>query len=229
MIRAVIFDVYETLITHYHGKSALYFSPQMAAEAGVSLSCFQEVWRGREIERTVGKVSLEETLQEILEKNTSDSTNEVAVKVAQMTEKRIATAECCFQNLHPEILPMFEGLKTRGIKIGLISNCFSEEARVIKDSVLASYCDVICLSYDLGMRKPEAQIYAECVRRLGVSPEECLYVGDGGSSELEAAEAFGMKALQAMWYLKNREDGVMRKKEAFENLLSPLEVVNRTE
>ena len=42
----------------------------------------------------------------------------------------------CFNHLHPGILPMLSGLKARGIRIGLITNCFSEEAKLIRESEL---------------------------------------------------------------------------------------------
>lgn len=227
MIRGVIFDMYETLITHYHGNSPLYFSPQMAAEAGVPLLRFQEIWRGKECERTIGKMTLEETLTQILKENISAEKEEIDRKVVKLTAKRIATATGCFRNLHPEILPMLEELKKRNIKIGLISNCFSEEAKVIRESVLAPCFDVMCLSYELGMRKPEPEIYEECIKRLGVKAEECLYVGDGGSSELEAAREFGMTALQAVWYLSSREDWPSKRKEEFEQVKRPMDVLRR--
>ena len=120
---------------------------------------------------------------------------------------------------------MLEELKRHDIKIGLISNCFSEEAYVIGKSCLAPYFDAMCLSYELGMRKPDAEIYAECVKRLGVKSEECLYVGDGGSSELEAAQAFGMKAMQASWYLKQREDWPVKRKDEFMQASEPIDVL----
>ncbi len=225
MIRAVIFDMYETLITHYHGKGPLYFSPQMAEQAEVPLARFQEIWRGKEHERTVGKLSLEETLALILRENNVFSED----KVKQMAAKRVETAESCFENLHAGIIPMLEQLRMQGIRIGLISNCFSEEANVIRESCLAPYFDAMCLSYELGMCKPEPEIYAECVRRLGVKTEECLYVGDGGSSELEAAKAFGMKAVQATWYLRRREDWPAKRKDDFEELVTPMDVIGMTE
>ena len=43
MIKAVIFDMYETLITHY--GCPLYFGRQMAADAGISEEKFQALWR----------------------------------------------------------------------------------------------------------------------------------------------------------------------------------------
>ncbi len=38
-----------------------------------------------------------------------------------------------------------------------------------------------------GMKKPDACIYEEALRRFGISPDECVFAGDGGSRELEGA------------------------------------------
>lgn len=89
---------------------------------------------------------------------------------------------------------MLSELKDKGILIGLISNCFSEEADVIRRSELFSYFDAVYLSYEQGLQKPDEEIYRRCMDRLGVKQEECLYIGDGGSNELEAARKLGMKA-----------------------------------
>ena len=67
MTRAVIFDMFETLITHYH--SPLYFGTQMAADAGIPEDKFQALWRSTEHERTIGKLTLEEALEIILREN----------------------------------------------------------------------------------------------------------------------------------------------------------------
>ena len=45
------------------------------------------------------------------------------------------------------------------------------------------------------MKKPEAPIYEEALRRLGVSAAEAVFVGDGGSNELSGASAVGMEAV----------------------------------
>lgn len=46
VIKAVIFDMYETLITLF--DSPLYFGTQMAADAGISEEKFQKIWRTEE-------------------------------------------------------------------------------------------------------------------------------------------------------------------------------------
>ena len=50
--------------------------------------------------------------------------------------------------------------------------------------------------------KPAPAIFRQCAQMLDVKPEDCLYVGDGGSQELTAARALGMRAVQAAWYLQ---------------------------
>ena len=55
MIKAVIFDMYETLITHY--DTPLYFTPQMAADANIPAEEFRALWVLSETERTIGILS----------------------------------------------------------------------------------------------------------------------------------------------------------------------------
>ena len=212
LIKAVIFDMYETLITHY--ECPLYFSAEMAADAGIPEEKFRKSWRATETERTIGNLSLEEILERILRENNSYSEE----KLKYIAAKRIYTKEETFRHLHKEIIPLLMSLKEENIQIGLISNCFSEEAKVIKKSILYPYFDVPLLSYDEGLQKPDAAIFERCLERLQVFPQECLYVGDGGSFELEAAEKMGMKAVQAVWYVAQR-------KAEFQQTESPLELL----
>lgn len=223
MIRAVIFDMFETLITHY--SSSLYFGAQMAKDAGIAEAKFQALWHPTEYDRSVGKVKLEEVLEMILRKNQCYSES----LVREIAGKRIAAKEECFRHLHEEIIPMLAALKEKGYLVGLISNCFSEEADVIRKSVLFPYFDAVYLSYEQGVQKPDAEIYQRCMKELAVKPEECVYVGDGGSSELEAARVLGMNAVQAVWYLK---DGTMQptgRKKDFPQMEKPLDVLQLLE
>lgn len=220
MRKAVIFDMYETLVTFY-GRP-FYSSAQMAIDAGIPQDRFQQEWQATENDRTVGKMSLESALKAILVDNHCYSQE----RMAQIVQKRVAPKEDCFHHLHPEILPLLSNLREKGIKIGLISNCFSEEASHIRKSLLFPYFDAVCLSYEEGVQKPSAEIYKRCLCRLGLSASECLYVGDGGSQELEAARELGMKAVQAVWYLKDEETKPSRRKEGFDQIETPLELLH---
>lgn len=219
MTRAVIFDMFETLITHYN--SPLYFGAQMAADAGIPEDKFQALWRPTEYERTIGKLRFEEVVEIILNENNCYSDN----ILKKIVEKRIATKEECFRHLHSEIIPMLSALKKNGVLVGLISNCFSEEAEVIRRSDLFPYFDAIYLSYEQGIQKPEEEIFQRCLKGFSVKAEECIYVGDGGSEELETARKLGMEALQAAWYLKEGTTQPSKRKHDFIQMEKPLEVM----
>lgn len=219
MIRAVIFDMFETLITHYN--CPLYFGTQMAEDAGIPEDKFQSLWHPTEHDQTVGKLTLEEVLEMILRENHCYS--EALLK--QIVRKRIAVKEECFRHLHSEIIPMLSTLKNRGFLVGLISNCFSEEAEVIRRSELLPYFDAIYLSYEQGIQKPDEEIFQRCMDGFSVKAEECIYVEDGGSNELETARKLGMKAVQAAWYLKEGTTQPSKRKHDFLQIEKPLDVV----
>ena len=184
MVKAVIFDMFETLVTHYNRP--LYFGEQIAADIGISNEEFQTIWHPSGEKRTIGIQTLEDVLEEILRKHNLYSED----LLRRIVEKRIATKQACFEKLNPEIIPMLEAIRRSNRKIALISNCFSEEAVVIRQSKLAGYFDSMLLSFEQGMKKPDAEIFEKCVKELDVTPKECLYIGDGGSSELEATRGW---------------------------------------
>lgn len=223
MTRAVIFDMFETLITHY--QSPLYFGTQMAEDAGISEDKFQSLWRPTEYERTIGKLTFEQVLEMILRENNCYS--ETILK--RIIEKRIEAKEECFRHLHSEIIPMLTTLKNSGFLVGLISNCFSEEAYVIRRSELFPCFDAIYLSYEQGISKPDENIFQRCMDDLSVTAEECIYVGDGGSNELETARKLGMKAVQAAWYLKEGTTQPSKRKYDFIQIEKPFDIINYIE
>lgn len=226
MIKAVIFDMYETLITHF--ESPLYFCAQMSLDAGIAEHRFRALWEPTEYDRTTGKLTFEAALETVLRESGCYSEE----LFHSMVQKRIQTKEECFNHLHEEIVSLLRGLKENGTLIGLISNCFSEEAAVIRRSVLFPYFDAVCLSYEQGVKKPDVQIYENCLEKLSVCAneklraKECLYVGDGGSSELETAEKIGMRVVQAVWYLRDGVGQPTGRKAGFLQLETPMQVLD---
>lgn len=218
-IKAVIFDMYETLITHY--ESPLYFSEEMAEDAGLPVEKFMPPWRETVHDRWTGKITLEEIITKILKDNDVYS-EEVVNKIVS---RRIEVKEEGFKHLHKDIIPMLEALKKKGLKTGLISNCFDEEAMVIRRSVLFPYFDFACLSFEQGYEKPDPEIYKICMGNLDVKPEECLYIGDGGSSELERARDLGMHPLQAAWYLREEIPYQSKRNPEFIQVEKPMDVL----
>ena len=114
---------------------------------------------------------------------------------------------------------------TFNITLGLITNCYSEEMEVIKKSVLYDFFDSVCMSCEMGIKKPDVEIFKKSMRDLMVEANECLYIGDGGTFELETAQTLGMYPLQATWYLKDGVNQPTKRKKDFLQAESPLEVM----
>lgn len=220
MIRAVFFDMYETLVTLMTGPRC--FSGQMAAIARADVAGFRSAWRRTEGARMLGMMTFETAVQAALTECGAWS-EEV---YAEIIRQRTASREICPERLHPRILTMLEALRQRGLRIGLITNCQSEEALAIRGSVLWPCFDAPVMSCEAGVMKPDPAIFRLCTDALGVRPEECLYVGDGGSQELTAARALGMRALQATWYMHGDPDQPVWPMADFPQAADPMEVLD---
>jgi len=86
-------------------------------------------------------------------------------------------------------------LKNQGMKLGLLSNADFSEIEGWKESPLAHFFDSTVFSCEAGFVKPEPQIYQISLQQLALSPRDCVFVGDGGSYELEGAKSLGMTAV----------------------------------
>ena len=121
-------------------------------------------------------------------------------KLAYVLNRRIAAKATCFEHIDPEVLDMLDAIKKLGLRTAIVSNCSSEEVKVIRESELYRYFDEVVLSYEVHMKKPDCTVYEEAARRLGVVIKDCIFVGDGGSNELQGARNAGMNAIQAKWF-----------------------------
>ena len=95
----------------------------------------------------------------------------------------------------PEAARLFRRARKSGIRIGLISNADVTDRKYRSFSALARYFDDAVFSCDVGMMKPDPRIYRLAMKRPDVSAGESVFIGDGGSGELEGAKAAGMKTV----------------------------------
>lgn len=193
--KAVIFDLFETLITEWGHKK--YTKNEMCADLGIERKNFDIYWDEKEQERYMGKINFEDSILYVC-KNCGKYVDNLML--SSIVDKRIKTKSACFEYVIPDIFQLLRNLKAMGLRTAIISNCSSEEVKALKESEIYQYFDEVILSYEVHMKKPDTCIYEEVAKRLGVTLIECVFVGDGGSNELMGAKAVGMKAIQAKWY-----------------------------
>ncbi len=88
-------------------------------------------------------------------------------------------------------------LRSRGIRVAVLSNSwgsapFDPYARF----QLGEHYDVVVISDQVGLRKPDPEIFALTLTRLKLSGEQCVYVDDV-ARYLPAARALGMATIHA--------------------------------
>ena len=82
--------------------------------------------------------------------------------------------------------------RASGIHTGLVSNSWST-SHYDRD-MLAELFDAAVISAEVGLHKPQPEIYALASQRLGVEPEQCVFVDDLREN-CAGAEAVGMTAI----------------------------------
>ena len=82
--------------------------------------------------------------------------------------------------------------RASGVHTGLVSNSWST-SHYDRD-MLAQLFDAAVISAEVGMHKPQPEIYLLASQRVGVEPERCVFVDDLREN-CEGAEAVGMTAI----------------------------------
>jgi HAD superfamily hydrolase (TIGR01662 family) len=93
----------------------------------------------------------------------------------------------------PDVKATVIELHRRGYLLGIIANTITETEIPdwLVEEELADYFKVVVLSSKVGYRKPGPEIYWEAARRIGVEPEQCVYVGDNPVRDVEGARRAG--------------------------------------
>jgi epoxide hydrolase-like predicted phosphatase len=102
--------------------------------------------------------------------------------------------ESLFQGMKPldVMITAVRDLRRGRLKTGLVSNSWST-AHYDRE-LLAQLFDAVLISGELGMHKPEPEIYRLAAERVGAGPKACLFVDDLREN-CEGAEAVGMTAI----------------------------------
>lgn len=198
-IDAVVFDLFETLITEFDPDWQP--GPSPASRLGIPDAIWIQVWRSRKIERMTSGLRYRDVLRE----GCTVAGIVIDTKITEIIEalhaERLATKAKPTIAADARICDMLAQLRASGLKLGVLSNCAIEEVAAWGDSPLAPFFDDVVFSYRVGYAKPDPKIYQQSCEGLDVAPENVIFVGDGGSDELFGARDAGMITYRARWFL----------------------------
>jgi putative hydrolase of the HAD superfamily len=184
--RAVIFDLWQTLVPWPHDAAESYYR-WMADAYGAPYERFHEAWTSSFSERATGPIE--------------DNLRSVATALAvepdfdRVLEWRLAWTRRSLVP-RPDAVPTLEALRADGHELGLITVCSQEVADLWDETPFAGIFDSTIFSSSVGLSKPDPRIYKLACEQLGVEPADCLFVGDGANDELSGAERMGISAVQ---------------------------------
>jgi len=106
--------------------------------------------------------------------------------------------------VYPDVLPTFEALRARGLRLGLISNWDVRLDAILKGLGLDEWLDHVVISHQVGVEKPHPAIFRRALALCGLKPGQALHVGDSYAEDVVGARAIGMRAV---WLCRDGEAG----------------------
>jgi len=94
----------------------------------------------------------------------------------------------------PDVLPALRALKRRGFRLAVISNWDQRLRPLLCRLRLLNFFDVVVVSGEVGFTKPSPAIFEIAARRLRLSPNEILHVGDEPGSDWRGAREAGFRS-----------------------------------
>ena len=118
------------------------------------------------------------------------------------------------RNLRPRVKEMLEGLRSLGLKLGVISNTAAlyQVFDTLEEYGIRAYFSDVTLSSVTGFRKPCGDIFTVSLRQMRSMPSECVYVGDTVSRDVIGSKRAGFAAaIQIGSHLTKEKDASIRR------------------
>ena len=158
---------------------------RLGAASGIDAGLFADAWRRHRRPYDLGEVTAA-AYWRLVAGRSCDS---------ELLERLIAEDAECWATPNEPVVGWLETLKAAGLRLALLSNVPRELwARLVDGLRWLELCEVVTLSYELELAKPDSAIYRNCLDRLGLAPHQALFVDDHPDN-VEAAETIGLQAV----------------------------------
>jgi putative hydrolase of the HAD superfamily len=89
--------------------------------------------------------------------------------------------------------------RASGLRLALLCNTGRTPGKVLREILgtleMKPFFDVLCFSDEIRLRKPATEFFTRALQRLGVRPDEAVHVGDMPDTDLKGAKAAGMRTI----------------------------------
>jgi len=194
-LRAVVFD-YGMVLTDKQGEEA---HAALVRITGLPLEQFESFYWADRHAYDEGKLTGLQFWQKLID-NAGLKLPPETVRELNQLDARMWTTQ------NPAMLAWQLELKQRGFLTAILSNMGDNVLEnMMREFDWLPRFDVLVWSFQLRMAKPDPAIYRYVLDKLGVLPEEALFIDDK-LVNIQAAQALGMQAIQFSDVAKLRED-----------------------
>ncbi|MBI3051891.1 TIGR02253 family HAD-type hydrolase [Candidatus Woesearchaeota archaeon] len=196
MVKAVIFDLDNTLIDFMKIKKASIDAAVAAMiSAGLNISKEEATKVLFELYDQYG-IEYQEIFQKFLE------------KVQKRIDYRILSAGIvAYRKLqsgllepYPSVIPTLVRLKEKGLKLAILSDAPRLKAWIrLHEMRIADFFDVVVTFDDTNEYKPSPVPFSRVLKELGLSPSECLMIGDSQKRDIQGARQAGITTVFAKY------------------------------
>ena len=95
--------------------------------------------------------------------------------------------------------------KERGLSVAIVTNKKDDITHIMVDELYGDVFDVVCGTTDQYPPKPDPALTHSVMERLGVKPEECIFIGDS-CVDMQTAVNSGALAVGETWGFRGREE-----------------------
>ena len=195
-LKAVLFDLDNTLVDFMEMKKRCSEAAIKAmVEAGLGIPekkatklLFQMYW----------EVGIEN--QNIFEKFLKKVTGSVDYRVLASGIAAYRRVKAGYLTPYPHVRETLIKLKGMGLVLGIVSDAPKMQAWLrLAEMSLTEFFDVVVALEDTGKLKPSKMPFRQAIKKLGLNPEEVLFVGDNPERDIKGAQSVGMKTALAKY------------------------------
>jgi 2-haloalkanoic acid dehalogenase type II len=99
-------------------------------------------------------------------------------------------------HLYPDVKSTLQRLKQMGLILGIITGGYEEDVEKILPKVGLQDVFDICVGVDtIGKRKPNPEVFQYTLKKLGITPDEAVFVGDDLRRDYLGAKQAGLTSV----------------------------------
>ena len=185
-IKAVIFD-YGGVIYNVPNAKGISIFEVLSNHLGLDIEEFKARYFANNYRNNIQNWTHKQTLLYVLETFGPDKKAAGEALIDEFLGKR---------SLNQELVKHIQDIKAQGYTIALLSNYNSELRTALQQNGLAElFGDNIFISTEIGCQKPDPKIFEHTFEKLGLKPEEVVFIDDSPVS-LSTAEEVGYHAIR---------------------------------